>query len=161
MPTLSGFDSALPMRIDLKPTIAPFLTGNGGPGGEIGEIRIPQLIMEIHIDDGLHPGDSGLIIRGALDMTAGLGLSFVNGALTFSVSNVTGLTIAFLTNNVTANETQLTTVLNFLLPTALPALGDGLGAFPLPEFFGLLLDGVEVSRNGQFYTLFTNLVPGP
>jgi hypothetical protein len=161
MPTLSGFDSALPMRIDLKPTVAPFLTGNGGPGGEIGEIRIPQLIMEIHIDDGLHPGDTGLIIRGALDMTAGLGLSFVNGALTFSVSNVTGLTIAFLTNNVTANETQLTTVLNFLLPTALPALGDGLGAFPLPEFFGLLLDGVEVSRNGQFYTLFTNLVPGP
>ena len=161
MPTLSGFDSALPMRIDLKPTVAPFLTGNGGPGGEIGEIRIPQLIMEIHIDDGLHPGDSGLIIRGALDMTAGLGLSFVNGALTFSVSNVTGLTIAFLTNNVTANEAQLTTVLNFLLPTALPALGDGLGAFPLPEFFGLLLDGVEVSRNGQFYTLFTNLVPGP
>ena len=161
MPTLSGFDSALPMRIDLKPTMAPFLTGNGGPGGEIGEIRIPQLIMEIHIDDGLHPGDTGLIIRGALDMTAGLGLSFVNGALTFSVSNVTGLTIAFLTNNVTANETQLTTVLNFLLPTALPALGDGLGAFPLPEFFGLLLDGVEVSRNGQFYTLFTNLVPGP
>jgi len=161
MPTLSGFDSALPMRIDLKPTVAPFLTGNGGPGGEIGEIRIPQLIMEIHIDDGLHPGDTGLIIRGALDMTAGLGLSFVNGALTFSVSNVTGLTIAFLTNNVTANEAQLTTVLNFLLPTALPALGDGLGAFPLPEFFGLLLDGVEVSRNGQFYTLFTNLVPGP
>ncbi len=161
MPTLSGFDSALPMRIDLKPTIAPFLTGNGGPGGEIGEIRIPQLIMEIYIDDGLHPGDTGLIIRGALDMTAGLGLSFVNGALTFSVSNVTGLTIAFLTNNVTANEAQLTTVLNFLLPNALPALGDGLGAFPLPEFFGLLLDGVEVSRNGQFYTLFTNLVPGP
>ncbi|MCX5739276.1 MAG: hypothetical protein NTZ61_12425, partial [Proteobacteria bacterium] len=161
MPTLSGFDSALPMRIDLKPTMAPFLTGNGGPGGEIGEIRIPQLIMEIHIDDGLHPGDTGLIIRGALDMTAGLGLSFVNGALTFSVSNVTGLTIAFLTNSITANEAQLTTVLNFLLPTALPALGDGLGAFPLPEFFGLLLDGVEVSRNGQFYTLFANLVPAP
>ena len=161
MPTLSGFDPALPMRIDLKPTMAPLLTGNAGPGGEIGEVRIPQLIMEIHIDDGLHPGDSGLIIRGALDLTAGLGLNFVSGALAFSVSTVSNLTIAFLTNNITANEAQLTTVLNFLLPTVLPSLGDGLGAFPLPSFFGLQLSGVEVSRNGQFYTLFTNLVPGP
>ncbi len=161
MPTLSGFDPALPMRIDLKPTMAPFLTGAAGPGGEIGQIRIPQLIMEIHIDDGLHPGDSGLIIRGALDMTAGLGMTFVDGSLAFSVSTVSGLTIAFLANSVTANETQLTSVLNFLLPTVLPSLGDGLGAFPLPEFFGLQLSGVEVSRNGQFYTLYTNLVPGP
>jgi len=48
-----------------------------------------------------------------------------------------------------------------LLPTVLPSLGDGLGAFPLPEFFGLKLNGVDVSRNGQFYTLFADLVPGP
>ena len=161
MPTLSGFDPALPMRIDLKPTVAPFLTGNAGPGGEIGEVRIPQLIMEVHIDDGLHPGNSGLIISGAIDLRAGLGLDFIDGALAFSVSTVTDLTIAFLKNSVTANEAQLTTVLNFLLPDVLPALGDGLGAFPLPEFFGLQLDGVEVSRNGQFYSLFANLVTTP
>lgn len=161
LPSLSGFDPELPMRIDLKPTMAPFLTGNTGPGGEIGEIRIPQLIMEIHIDDGLHPGNSGLIIRGAIDMRAGLGLTFADGALAFSVSNVTDLNIAFLNNSVSANEASVATVLNFLLPDVLPALGDGLGAFPLPEFFGLQLSGVEVSRNGQFYSLFANLVPTP
>jgi hypothetical protein len=156
-----GFDPSLPLRLDLKPTIAPFLTGNSGPGGEIGEIRIPQLILEMHINDGNHPGDTGLIIRGALDMRAGLGMDFVDGALSFSVANVTDLTIAFLKNNVSANETQLATVLSFLLPTVLPSLGDGLGAFPLPEFFGLQLEGVEVARNGQFYSLFANLVPIP
>jgi hypothetical protein len=52
-------------------------------------------------------------------------------------------------------------VLGFLLPDVLPALGDGLGAFPLPEFFGLQLSGVEVSRNGQFYTLFADLAAVP
>ncbi len=161
MPTLSGFDPDLPMRIDLKPTLAPFLTGNAGPGGEIGEIRIPQLIMEVHIDDGNHPGDSGLIIRGAIDMRAGLGLDFIDGALAFSVSSVTDIAIAYLKNSVSANEDQLTTVLNFLLPDVLPSLGDGLGSFPLPEFFGLQLSGVEVSRNGQFYSLFANLVATP
>jgi len=115
----------------------------------------------VHIDDGLHPGNTGLIIRGAIDMRAGLGLDFVNGALVFSVSNVNDIVIAFLANSVTANESQLTQVLNLLLPQVLPSLGDGLGAFPLPAFFGLQLDGVEVSRNGQFYTLFADLVSAP
>ena len=138
--------------------MAPFLTGNGGSGGEI---RIPQLILEIHIGDGRRPGKCGLIIRGALDMSAGLGLSFVSGSLTLSVSAVSKLTTAFLTNNITANEAQLTTVLRLLLPTVLPSLGDGLGAVAPPELFGLQVDGVAVSRNREFYTLFANLLPGP
>jgi hypothetical protein len=29
----------------------------------------------------------------------------------------------------------------------------------LPQFFGLRIQGVEVSRNGQFLSLFANLVP--
>ncbi len=163
IPALSVFDPALPLRLDLRPTLAPFLTGNAGPAGELGEIRIPQLILEVQIDDAIHPGNSGLVIQGALDMRAGFGLTFdpLTSSLVFSISNVTDLAIAFLLNQVNANEAQLTTVLGFALPGLLPSLGDGLGAFPLPSFFGLQLDGVEVSRNGQFYTLFTDLVPGP
>jgi hypothetical protein len=151
------------MRLDLKPTLAPFLTGNPGPAGEIGEIRIPQLMLEVQIDNGIHPGNSGLIIQGALDMRAGFGLTFdpLTSSLVFSISNVTDLSIAFLLNQVNANEPQLASVLGFALPGLLPSLGDGLGAFPLPAFLGLQLDGVEVSRNGQFYTVFTDLVPGP
>ncbi|RIL05602.1 MAG: hypothetical protein DCC71_09765 [Proteobacteria bacterium] len=161
LPTLATWDPDLPMRLDLEPTVAPYLTGATGPGGEIAEIRIPQLELEVHINDGAHPGNTGLVMRGALDMRAGLGLTFDNltSQLAFSVSSVTDLNIAFLQNNVSANEAQVATVLNFLLPDVLPALGDGLGAFPLPEFFGLSLQGVEVSRNGQFLTLFANLAP--
>lgn len=159
LPTLSGFDPATPMRIDLKPTLAPFMTGNAGPGGELGELRIPQLEIEVHIDDGMHPGNSGLIIKGAIDATAGLDLSFDSqtSQLVFEVGSIGGLQISFLRNLVNANEANVATVLNFLLPDLLPALGDGLGAFPLPEFFGLMLQGVEVTRNGQFYALYANL----
>ena len=160
MPTLSGFDPATPMRIDLKPTLAPFMTGNPGPGGELGELRIPQLVIEVHIDDGMHPGDSGLIIKGTIDAKAGLNLAFDSqtSSLAFSVGGISNIAIAFLKNNVNANEANLVSVLNFLLPDLLPALGDGLGAFPLPQFFGLSLDGVEVTRTGQFYSLYANLV---
>jgi hypothetical protein len=163
MPQLNNLDPELPMRIDLKPTLAPFLTGNPGPATEIGEIRIPQLLLEVHYNDGIHTGSSSLIIRGALDMRAGFDLSFdpLSGSLAFSISNVSDLVIAFLVNNILVNEVQLAAVLNIVLPQLLPSLGDGLGAFPLPEFFGLQLQGVEVSRNGAFYTLFADLVSGP
>jgi hypothetical protein len=161
LPTLSGFDPGTPMRIDLKPTLAPFMTGNAGPSGELGELRIPQLELEVHIDDGAHPGNSGLIIKGAIDARAGLDLAFdsLTSQLTFTVGSVSDLNIAFLKNNVGANETGVAAVLNFILPDLLPALGDGLGAFPLPEFFDLALQGVQVTRTGQFYSLYANLVP--
>jgi hypothetical protein len=157
IPQLAAFDPNQPMRIDLEPTLAPFLTGNAGPGGEIAELRIPQLEMEVHFDG--YAGNGGLVIRGALDMRAGLGLTFdtINSQLAFSVGSVTDLVIAFLVNNISTNETALASALAFILPDVLPALGDGLGAFPLPEFFGLSLQGVEVSRQGQFLTLFANL----
>jgi hypothetical protein len=159
IPTLSGFDPATPMRIELAPTLAPFMTGNPGPGGELGELRIPQLEMAVHIDDGAHPGNSGLIIKGTIDAKAGLDLAFddVTSSLVFAVGSVSDIQIAFLRNNVNANEANVISVLNFLLPDLLPALGDGLGSFPLPEFFGLALEGVEVTRTGQFYSLYANL----
>ena len=39
-------------------------------------------------------------------------------------------------------------------------LAGSLASFPLPEFFGLQLSGVEIRRNGQFLTLYANLVAG-
>lgn len=157
LPTLATFDPELPMRIDLKPTLAPFLTGAAGPGGEIAELKIPQLQIEVHFQG--FTGNGGLVIRGAIDLRAGLGLTFDNqtSALAFSVASVSDLVISFIVNNISANEASLAQVLGFLLPDVLPALGDGLGSFPLPQFFGLSLEGVEVSRQGQFLTLFADL----
>jgi hypothetical protein len=157
IPQLTAFDPAQPMRIDLKPTLAPYLTGNLGPGGEIAEIQIPQLGVEVHFQG--YAGDGGLVIRGVLDARAGLGLTFdsVESELAFSIGSVTNLTIAFLKNNISTSEGALANALSFILPDLLPALGDGLGAFPLPSFFGLSLQGVEVARQGQFLTLFANL----
>jgi hypothetical protein len=111
----------------------------------------------LHFDN--FAGNGGLVIRGAIDLRSGLGLTFDNltSSLAFSVASVTDLKIAFLVSNITVNEASLAQVLGFLLPDVLPALGDGLGGFPLPQFFGLSLEGVEVSRQGQFLTLFADL----
>jgi hypothetical protein len=72
-----------------------------------------------------------------------------------------GLSIAVLDNPLGANETQVETVLPALVTPLIPQLAGALAGCPLPQFFGLQLDGVEVSRNGQFLSLFANLVPAP
>jgi hypothetical protein len=55
--------------------------------------------------------------------------------------------------------------LDFLLPNVLaellPSLATDLAAFPLPQFLGLNLQGVEVSRQGAFISLFADLVSAP
>ncbi|MDJ0869925.1 MAG: hypothetical protein QNK03_27785, partial [Myxococcota bacterium] len=71
------------------------------------------------------------------------------------------ITVALLDNFVNTNEAVLQIVLPNLLALVLPDLAAGLGSFPLPEFLGLQLQGVEVSRNGQFYSLFADLVSVP
>jgi len=52
-------------------------------------------------------------------------------------------------------------VLPPLVSLLLPDLAGSLASFPLPGFFGLSLNGVEVSRTGQFLSLYANLVPTP
>ena len=66
-----------------------------------------------------------------------------------------------LDNPLGANEAQVETVLPALIQPLIPSLAGALSGFPLPQFFGLSLQGVEVSRNGQFLSLFANLAPAP
>ena len=72
------------------------------------------------------------------------------------------ITVAVVQNTLGVNETALEQdVLPPLIATLVPSLAGGLGSFPLPEFFGLNLSGLEVTRSGEFLSLYVNLVPAP
>ena len=161
IPELTAFDPAMPVVIRLAPTLAPLLTGNAGPGGELGELRVGQLVADVTGQDG--PNHEFLMLRVAVDFRAGLDMSFADGSLSFSIGSVApaDITVGILENAVHTNENVLGVALPFVLAEALPSLGAGLAAFPIPSFFGLELQGLEVSRNGQFYSLFANLRPAP
>ena len=65
-------------------------------------------------------------------------------------------------NEVFADEAILEQwVLPGVLAFALPSLASTLGEFPLPSFLGLELQGVDVARQGDFLSIFADLVPGP
>lgn len=163
IPELSAYDPATLLRIRLIPTLAPFLTGNAGPGGELGEVRVGHYAITLVLESG--PAAGTVVLGGAMDFRAGLGMSFddLTGQLVVGIGSVTAqdITIAILDNLLGTNETTLSLTLPFLIAAVLPELGESLGAFPIPSFFGLTLQGVEVSRSGSFYSLFADMNPSP
>ncbi|MDJ0867699.1 MAG: hypothetical protein QNK03_16465, partial [Myxococcota bacterium] len=129
VPEFSSFPPGLELVIRLTPSLSALLTGNAGPGGEIGEIRIGQYIIEVVGQDSL--GRDVIYLRGAIDFRAGLDFVFddVVGALVFSIGSVTpaDITVSLLNNFVQTNEAVLQVVLPQILALVLPDLAAGLG----------------------------------
>lgn len=159
IPEFSVFPGTAPIQIVLRPTLAPVLTGNAGPAGELGELRIGQLIVELRDPT---PGVETPLLVAAVDFRAGFELLVddATGQLAPSVTSlaVEDITVSIVDNLVQTDEATLQTSLPDLLTIALPALGTSLGSFPVPTFLDFQLDPVEISKSGQFMTIFSNLV---
>ena len=160
MPEFSAYPPATPFRIDVRPTLGPIVLGQAGPSGELATLKFAQLLVSIVKNDG----SNFEVLRGAVDAKLGMNFAFASNALQFNLSTpaTSDITVAVLKNVLGVNETALEQdVLPPLIATLVPSLAGGLGSFPLPEFFGLNLSGLEVTRSGEFLSLYVNLVPGP
>src|SRR4029434_6225202 len=122
------------------------------------ESKIAQVEMSV-----VEPGPETVWLGGVLDARLGMDLDFDGSGLGITLSPPTAgnLTIAVIENPLGANETQVETVLPALVTPLIPQLAGAISGFPLPQFFGLSLQGLETSRNGQFLSLWANLVPEP
>ena len=160
VPEFAQLPANTPLRIDIAPTLAPVVTGNAGPAGELTELKIAQVSLDV-----VQPGPEIIWLRGALDARLGMNLAFLPDgsglAITLSEPQVNDVTIAVIDNPLGASEAQVETVLPALVRPLIPQLAGALSGFPLPQFFGLSLQGVEVSRTGQFMALYANLAAAP
>jgi hypothetical protein len=161
IPELGGLDPATPMMISIRPTLAPALTGNSGPNGELGELRAGHITAALVGTSA--PFEGRDFLKAAFEFRGGFDVAFASGALAFNIGAITAgdVNVDLIDNWVNTDELAFTNVLNALLPLLLPQLAGSLGSFPLPDFLGLSLQSVEVSKNGEFLTLFTDLVPSP
>lgn len=159
-PEFGQLPPATPLRIDVAPTLAPIVTSNSGPGGELTELKIAHVAVDV-----VQPGPETLWLSGAFDARLGMDLDFLPDGSGLSVTlaepQVADTTMAVIYNPLGTNEAQLETALPGVIRPLIPQLAGALSGFPLPQFFGLSLQGVEVSRNGQFLSLFANLAPAP
>ncbi len=160
LPEFGAFPPATPLRIDVRPTLAPIVTGSPGPAGELALLKMAQLLIAVVRNDATQT----VLLQGTVDAEIGLNLAFSSGALVFDLSEpeADDITVAVLVNPLGVNEAALEVeVLPPLVAALLPSLAGSLASFPLPEFLGLGLSGVEISRNGQFMSLYANLVSTP
>jgi len=158
LPGFANLDPALPIRIDIQPTLGAIVSGDDGPLGELAELRVGQIEGRL-VEEAL----GQTLISFAVDAKLGLDMTFADGSLSFDLGTLTSQDIGvdILVNQFLIPTQGLENLLLFLLPTVLPQLADSLGTFPLPDFLGLQLDLVEISKNGEYMSLFVNLSPGP
>ena len=159
-PEFGQLPANTPLRVDIAPTIAPVVTGNPGPNGELTELKISHVAVNI-----VEPGPETVWLSGAFDARLGMNFAFLpdGSGLSISISepNAADLTMNVIYNPLGTNEALLEALLPGLIRTQIPDLAGALAGFPLPQFFGLSLGGVEVSRTGQFMGLYANLTPAP
>ena len=136
--------------------MAPLVTGGTGPGGEIAEVLVPHLKIDVVAGGTVY---LGMVV----DIRTGFNLDFLNGEMvpTLTAPTPENITVVVLSNpfsNDPIGEEQLITSLIPLVSNQLVSgLGSALGAIPIPQLLGLTPTGVEVSKNGAFMTVFMDL----
>ncbi len=155
IPEFGQLPPLTPLRVDVSPTLAPIVTGAPGPGGELTLLKIAQFDINI-----VEPGPETVWMAGALDLPLGMDLAFDGMGLNITIAapEAGDVTIAILSNPLGVNESDVENeILPGLIGPLVPSLAGALSGFPLPQFFGLSIDGVEVSRTGQFITIYADL----
>jgi hypothetical protein len=167
VPDLASLDPYMPAIIRVRPTLAPFVTGQDGPGGEIGDLRVPAVIGTVIGITGL--GQELEMLKVAFDARIGLQFTFDNQTSslvptfgTIQPADIQVKVLSYLAGAISPSPGTEASLQNFLpqvLALALPELSTSLGTFPLPSFLGLQFNLVELKKVNNYLTLFVNLTP--
>jgi len=162
IPQFSQLPPSLPLRLQVEPTLAPVVTGVPGPGGEIAELVLSHLLIDVVSGP---PGSETLYGRMAGDLATAFDLTVEPGTgnllPVLAAPDPNDILVTLLDNPLGMDEGQLQLLIPALLSPLVPSLSDLFGAFPLPTFLGLQPTAVEVSRAGDFMTVWLTVVPAP
>lgn len=160
IPEIAMYPLSTLYKLELDPTVSAIITGEPGPGGELAELRIHGLNVNLRDVDEELP----ILLTVSIDGRIGLDVSFSGGALAFQLGTpdpMDDIDITFLLNRLGTDQQQLANVVSGLFAQAAPSLASALGEFPLPTFLGLQLSEVEVGTAGEFLSLYLDLAPAP
>jgi hypothetical protein len=152
-----------PLRVELDPTVAPFLTSDAGPGGETGELMLANLGVSFVQDDP----EAGSVtwLRLAVDAPLGFDLAYDGEAgelaPTIAPPPAGAVTARVTGNAIGADESGVEALFPGLFPMFVDGVGESFSAFPLPAFLGLELNVAEVVRDGNAFVLYADLDPAP
>jgi hypothetical protein len=160
-PFATALPANTPMKIRVVPTSGPFLTDAAGPNGEPGELVLGNLLLQF-IEPRAGVGDI-VWLELAVDAPLGFDLAMdpVSGTLapTISAPPASKVKTRVVRNNVNAVEPPIEAIFSSLFPSFVSSLGSSFAAFPLPSFLGLELEVKQVARSGNFWVLYSDLLP--
>jgi hypothetical protein len=152
---LPAYTGTEPVHFEVRPLLAPIMTGNPGPNGELTELLLSGLLLR-----GVVDGDDFAFVEIVIDLKAGVDLTFGPAGVAFAIGALdpANLDLTVTSNPLNTNEANLTLILTTFFPLFSTSLQDALAAFPIPALLGLELEAVEVARISQgFLGLFANL----
>ena len=157
LPEFAYLDPTVALQLDIRPTTAPMITAEAGPGEELVELLLLQL--EIKISPTVEPSLS--LLGGAVDVTLGVDIEYGADGLSFLVTPPTpdNLVVSVVKNPLFVDPAILEALMPLLVQTAIPTLADSLGSFNLPEFLGLQLTLVDLARIDGYLFLYFDLTP--
>ena len=153
-----------PLIARIQPSLAPAFPVIAGPAGELVEMRMGQLVVDLRDDPLGGTGHDLSYVKIAIDLRAGVDFAFAGGELVPTISTIdpANVTVGVASSQFLAvSPEDLQDAVPILLQGALPVLSGALGAFPIPSFFGFQLDPVSTGMNGEFLAIFANLEPAP
>jgi hypothetical protein len=164
IPQFANLPPSLPLIARIKPTLAPVITGNAGPAGELSQLRMGQLSIDLRDDPLGGSGTNLSYLKITIDFMVGLDFAFAGGELVPTISTISpaNVTVSMESSSfLFVAPEDLQAAVPILLQGALPILTGALGAFPIPSFFGFDLAPVATGLNGEFLAIFADLEPAP
>lgn len=159
LPEFALLDPATELKMIIAPTLAPVLSGNTGAGGEIAELLISHLVIEVATVAAPETVYGVL----AIDLTSAFDLVIdgqTGGLLPIlAAPDPQDIEITLLDNPLGMNEATIQVLIPSLVAPLIPSLSSAFGAFPLPEFLGLQPTAVDVTRTGAMIGVFLTAVP--
>ncbi|MGH0033773.1 MAG: hypothetical protein ACQGVK_01955 [Myxococcota bacterium] len=155
IPELFGVSPPEELTIEVRPRLAPVFTGQPGPNGELAEMKVGGLGINV-----VNRASGDLYLSLEVQVDLGVDMSYGPDGLAFSIGTVSAADVDVLVtfNLLLSDEASIIAAMEALFPVFAPALQDSLGAFPVPGFLGLELAPVEVTRMGGGYLgLFADL----
>jgi hypothetical protein len=155
---LSQLPNGSPLVIEIRPTIAPFVTGRPGPSGELMELMMGGLQIAV-----VAPEQDLRAVELIIDLAVGIDLTFGPDGIAFAIGipDAEDIAVFVSDNEIGVAPATLESVIPTLLPLALPTLADAFAGIPLPSFLGLEVFPVEISRISGFLGIFLDLGLSP
>ena len=159
MPELSAYPASAPVTVRVIPTLAPVFTGQQGSSGELAQLKIGGLVVEMFLTNSNEP-----LLELEVGMEVGVDIFLLASGLNFALGSVVpgSIYVGVTQNPLMTDEANVESAMIGLFPSFVPALQGGLDAFPLPAFLGLDLVPLEVSRlPGGYLGVFADLALAP